>query len=98
MKTAFLLGFIPGITVWGFLSADNDHDLPLMITYFTWVFISLLYFINSILRFNGVKRKGECTLRYQLNSWFLFGAMMASGFDSVARMSSAILTIMYISL
>lgn len=98
MKTAFLLGFIPGITVWGFLSPDNDHDLPLMITYFTWVFISLLYFVNSLLRFDGVKKKGQSTLRYQLNSWFLFGVIMASGFDSLINISSAMLTIMYTGL
>lgn len=98
MKFTFLLGFIPGLWAFGIAQNNIDANLSLMIIYFTWLLISLLYLINSLFRAERVSRAGGSCLRYKMNAWFLVGAIFGAGLNSVIKVSSAVLILMYMSI
>lgn len=74
----------------------NEKDLPLIITYMTWVMISALYFMWSTL---GVKSwRDDSALVHRVNAWFLLGVMFAVATPSIIKATSSILVIMFTAL
>ncbi|MFP3342728.1 hypothetical protein R0J87_09470 [Halomonas sp. SIMBA_159] len=98
MKTPFMLGFFPSLWVFSFGMGNVDENLPLIIIFYTWTMMSLVYFFYSIFRSWSFKNDNGRIIRYQINTWFLFGIILAAGLNEALRAAFAILTVMYVAL
>lgn len=96
MRVPFLLALVPGLWVYGPADAMNDKDLPLMITYMTWMAISFLFFFWTL--FQVTRGRDHTALIYRINNWFLVGVMLAVAIPTIIDVTATMLIIMYTSL
>ncbi|MGY2462197.1 hypothetical protein [Vreelandella sulfidaeris] len=94
MFPLFALSFVYGLFAFNHINVDNPNDVSLAVIYYTFITLSLPYFIWSVFR----KHPGGMPLRYRMNTVCLLGAMLAISFPVIIKTTSAMLSVMLSSI